>query len=458
MPDVKPGESQKDFVSRCIPDALEDGSAKDRDQAVAICSQKWRDRDRAKAAYTCECIKCGHKMETAEHCVDVECPECGGEMRRAGRPGVGRARSLVMKVTKVQRLENGRTRWQARANTGEFDLLQERFDESFFEDVVRNFYRTKEALSKGDAPPDGMTEPILDISHYSIYLPQHKRNLARAGWIDKMWRDGRALFAQGFFDDTRLGQVAEKAAYERKPEDRRVSVVVYPDYSLMEAKAGGRKVYRGGNGRAWMDSLAMTSTPCDPGAVMEVRSMTEIADDAKRVLGDDGTEIVAELEEARTQKTLPDGALIKSEEDQAVSEKEGEIKTEGETTDEEPAQETSPEAQPLTMDDLTAALDTFLPGIAAAIDQRFEPLRQQVEELAGKTVAFEEQIKTLSASEAEKVQKAIQNDGDIFSRMWPDEEALSVQGAKGAAKGKVKKPEETKTYEEGDVMGALGFK
>jgi len=41
--------------------------------------------------YTCECIECGHTLETEEHCKDVPCPECGGEMRRKERPGPGRS-------------------------------------------------------------------------------------------------------------------------------------------------------------------------------------------------------------------------------------------------------------------------------------------------------------------------------------------------------------------------------
>lgn len=43
-----------------------------------------------KASYTCECLECGHKLVTKEHCSDITCPECGGEMRREDRPGVGK--------------------------------------------------------------------------------------------------------------------------------------------------------------------------------------------------------------------------------------------------------------------------------------------------------------------------------------------------------------------------------
>ena len=40
--------------------------------------------------YKCECIDCGHNMETEKHCKDIKCPKCGGEMRRANRPGPGK--------------------------------------------------------------------------------------------------------------------------------------------------------------------------------------------------------------------------------------------------------------------------------------------------------------------------------------------------------------------------------
>jgi len=41
------------------------------------------------AEYKCECVKCGYKTTSEKHCRDIKCPKCGGEMRRAGRPGAG---------------------------------------------------------------------------------------------------------------------------------------------------------------------------------------------------------------------------------------------------------------------------------------------------------------------------------------------------------------------------------
>lgn len=45
---------------------------------------------KVRETYDCECIDCGYTMSSDEHCVDIKCPECGGEMRRASRPGPGR--------------------------------------------------------------------------------------------------------------------------------------------------------------------------------------------------------------------------------------------------------------------------------------------------------------------------------------------------------------------------------
>lgn len=40
--------------------------------------------------HNCVCLKCGHELQTAEHCEGMACPSCGGEMRRQDRPGQGK--------------------------------------------------------------------------------------------------------------------------------------------------------------------------------------------------------------------------------------------------------------------------------------------------------------------------------------------------------------------------------
>ena len=44
MPDPHTGESQSDFMSRCVPMVIDEGSP--QDQAVAICSSKWDDSNK----------------------------------------------------------------------------------------------------------------------------------------------------------------------------------------------------------------------------------------------------------------------------------------------------------------------------------------------------------------------------------------------------------------------------
>ena len=43
-----------------------------------------------KEKYDCECTKCGHKVTSEKHCDKLKCPKCGGQMRRAERPGPGK--------------------------------------------------------------------------------------------------------------------------------------------------------------------------------------------------------------------------------------------------------------------------------------------------------------------------------------------------------------------------------
>lgn len=45
-------------------------------------------------SFECECIECGFKVKSKKHCRDIECPKCGGEMRRVERPGPGKSKGV----------------------------------------------------------------------------------------------------------------------------------------------------------------------------------------------------------------------------------------------------------------------------------------------------------------------------------------------------------------------------
>lgn len=41
IPEVQSGETREEFVDRCIPIVIEDGTADTPEQAVAICNSMW---------------------------------------------------------------------------------------------------------------------------------------------------------------------------------------------------------------------------------------------------------------------------------------------------------------------------------------------------------------------------------------------------------------------------------
>lgn len=49
MPTPTTGESHDDFISRCIPIVIDDGTASDEEQAVAVCESLW---DQEQSAYS----------------------------------------------------------------------------------------------------------------------------------------------------------------------------------------------------------------------------------------------------------------------------------------------------------------------------------------------------------------------------------------------------------------------
>lgn len=72
MPSPSQGESEQDFVGRCIPIVIEEGTAKDNEQAAAICHSMYGQNKKLAGCYSTaeECIadqmKLGKPMEDAK--------------------------------------------------------------------------------------------------------------------------------------------------------------------------------------------------------------------------------------------------------------------------------------------------------------------------------------------------------------------------------------------------------
>jgi len=75
--------------------------------ANEIMTLKKKAKEKAET-FACECIKCGNKENSAEHCKDLKCSKCGGQMRRASRPGIGRNTGRLNKVLMIARELKGR--------------------------------------------------------------------------------------------------------------------------------------------------------------------------------------------------------------------------------------------------------------------------------------------------------------------------------------------------------------
>ncbi|MFW6130949.1 MAG: hypothetical protein ACOC56_07175, partial [Atribacterota bacterium] len=44
--------------------------------------------------FSCECINCGYSIETEQHCSEIKCEKCNGQMRRKDRPGPGQGKLI----------------------------------------------------------------------------------------------------------------------------------------------------------------------------------------------------------------------------------------------------------------------------------------------------------------------------------------------------------------------------
>jgi hypothetical protein len=85
MPTPNEGESREDFVKRCIPIVIDDETAKDSKQAVAICNSMWEQEQQEAdvgGPTTCACPECDYTVEKERGtpCRSMKCPECGADL------------------------------------------------------------------------------------------------------------------------------------------------------------------------------------------------------------------------------------------------------------------------------------------------------------------------------------------------------------------------------------------
>lgn len=367
-----------------------------------------------------------------------------------------KAMSLSMSITKVKRMNDGRVRWRGRANSGDVDSLSERCDKSLFEDFVANYAKLEEAVSRGESV-EGMNPIQLDVAHYSFFIKDRQK--ARVGWPTEIWiHDGGELMAQGWFDQTAIGQAAAKAVLDDEEGRIRLSLGFYPDWSAVEM-VDGVLTYKGGHGRAWCDHIALTAHPVDTDTEIQALEVTmsdknklTMQDDAFDVLGDET--LAGELEQARAKsEATPKGAVIKAEEEpkpeetEPVSEVEPEDEPEAESQDvakevsEEPAEE---------VEALSAVLETKMRAMVKAImtdvaHQLGEQLGDQIVQIK----ALSDKVDALAKSDGAKVQAALNsNDGYYIGEIIKNSVQSRLQGTEATKAGPVQEAPS-------DIMGAI---
>lgn len=91
MPIPRPakGETESNFISRCMGDSVMTAEYPEQKIRSGVCYTSWKEAAQFAAEFSCECVKCGEVVKSAEHCNTFKCPKCGGEMRRLERPGPG---------------------------------------------------------------------------------------------------------------------------------------------------------------------------------------------------------------------------------------------------------------------------------------------------------------------------------------------------------------------------------
>ena len=249
---------------------------------------------------------------------------------------------------------NGKVKWHANAASDELDVdTGEVLHLDLFDDLAATFTMIRKAYDNGKPPPIFDTDlgpardPIIDLSHYSALLVKDARNKARLGEITKLYRDGRYLHAEGYFDDTPQAQAVTKSIAADENGEIRVSVGFFPDWGNIEIK-DEVLYFKGGRQKAYLDHLAVTSVPRIKSTsigLMEEVTMSDaitMADDAKRVLGDspETEDIIEGLEQAITDQleSRSDAMILRADADTTESD-ETEVVTEQIPTDQEPVEE-----------------------------------------------------------------------------------------------------------------------
>ena len=187
--------------------------------------------------YKCECIKCGHKMESGEHCKELKCPKCEGQMRREERPGPGQADYSCEMRTKTIRFKVDQ---ESVTESGEFEGYGSVFDVLDMQEdiVVRGAFK----LSLEAHETQGTTVKMLwqHDRHEPIGVwseaSEDDRGLKLKGQIVMDVQRGReayALLKAGALDGLSIGYMIKRSETDEETNIRKLLEIHILEVSLV---------------------------------------------------------------------------------------------------------------------------------------------------------------------------------------------------------------------------------
>lgn len=174
--------------------------------------------------------------------------------------------------------------WNSSISADLPDKANDRLDKSLLDDLAHAF---------NIADP----KPFLDVCHVSTEVSEDMADIFRVGSIKKVWRSGRYLKAEGFFDETPIGRAAFFQVLRSRKGTIRTSLAIIPDWDNVEFETvDGQeiRVFKGGTqtARFLPGGVGLTSVPMNDAVDLEVeltRSNTNrvtLEDDLMAVLND----------------------------------------------------------------------------------------------------------------------------------------------------------------------------
>ena len=427
MPTPRANESRDDFVSRCIPVVLEDGTAADRKQAVAVCNSMWEDRN-----------KMGNQITI--NITDGEVEEAEPAEDKANKEDEGWFESLVERVKAALRPVE-------RPEPREGFMLWKEDDGQY-----RWLARYSNNLRDQDDPPE-----IISTASHKAFVDAVDKGEAEYPelwlWHRPEWKWGQATWLA--YDDSGFALAA--GTVDRGKEKLALQVASIPADQL--------RVSHG------MPITSIKRDPDDPSVIVqhvtreisplpawaaanqhtgfyilqEVEQPMALPKDKRdRLVGEWGLpeDLLGQLEEANAEEAkAAQEAGVESKEKEAEPDVDQPVEVEAEAEDKdadpepvadeqpEPAVDEPPAAEPVYRQELAEAM--------SALGQAFQALNEQVNALAG-------QVKELKESKAVEEEESLV---DIFQRA-AGHPAARLDGRTSQAKDR---PRETKPQQEAVV-------